>query len=321
LQTPVALIIFNRPHTTERVFAEIAKVKPLKLFVIADGPRADHPEDLKKCVAARAIIEKVDWECDVLKNYSEANLGCGKRPATGIDWVFEHVDRCIIIEDDCIPHPTFFQCCDELLEKYKDDERVMQVCGTDLQFGQSQISCSYYFSRHNICFGGWATWRRAWKNFDIKIERWSSLRDTSWLKDFLREPLAVEYWQNIFDDAYKHAGDVDYWDYQWRFAFWCKGGLAIMPKQSLISNIGFGQAATHTTSANHEFANIERIAMAFPIIHPPGVEINQLADRFMIERFVREQQKKLITKSSRRISAVIPRSVRKLLFYLFPRRY
>jgi len=315
MQTSVALIIFNRPGNTKRVFDEISKAKPPKLFIVADGPRTTHPEDIKKCAAARAIVENVDWECDVYKNFSKVNMGCGIRPATGINWIFEHVDRCIILEDDCLPHPSFFQFCDELLEKYKNDDRIMQICGTASLHSENQSPYSYYFIRHNICWG-WATWRRAWKYFNIKIEKWPILRNTSWLNDILQKPLAVEYWKNIFDAAYyKYTDDIDYWDYQWRFAFWLQKGLAIKPHNSLISNIGFNEDATHTLWSKDPYANLERSAITFPLKHPPVIEIDGAEDRLIVEQFVRWQQEKINYKDDRRIPTKIRRIIHKKIVH------
>src|SRR5262245_26909140 len=131
MRTPVAFIVFNRPDLTERVFAEIARARPPKLLVVADGPRPDVAGEAEKCVATRAIIDRVDWQCDVLTNYSDRNLGCGRRPSSGLRWVFEQVEEAIILEDDCLPHPTFFQFCEELLERYRDDKRVMHISGNN----------------------------------------------------------------------------------------------------------------------------------------------------------------------------------------------
>nr|MBA3765731.1 glycosyltransferase family 2 protein [Acidobacteriota bacterium] len=176
MNVPVALIIFNRADTTARVLAEIAKARPSKLLVIADGPRADHPDDAEKCLAARAAIDRVNWDCEVLTNYSEVNLGCGARPSSGLDWVFENVAEAIILEDDCLPHPTFFPFCAELLERHRDDERVMMISGDNFQFGRKRTQYSYYFSRYTHTWG-WATWRRAWRYFDREIKLWPALRE------------------------------------------------------------------------------------------------------------------------------------------------
>ena len=115
LNTPVAFLIFNRPHTTQRVFAEIAKARPPKLLVVADGPRNDRPGEAELCAQTRAIIDQVDWDCEVLTHYADKNMGCKKRIASGIDWVFTQVEEAIILEDDCLPEASFFQFCEENL--------------------------------------------------------------------------------------------------------------------------------------------------------------------------------------------------------------
>jgi len=321
MHTPVAFIIFNRPDLTEKVFCEIAKAKPPKLFVIADGPRDDHPDDMEKCSAARAIIDRVDWECEVLKNYSDVNLGCGYRPASGISWVFKNVEKAIILEDDCVPHPTFFYFCEELLEKFRNDERIMQICGNNYQFGRKRTSYSYFFSYHNICAGGWATWRRAWRCFDMAVKHWIVLRNTPWMIEIVDDQKAVEFWKDKFDKAYDSAGNIDYWDFQWTFACWTQRGLSVLPNTTLISNIGFGCDATHTIGFNNPIAALPSSEITFPLQHPQYVVRNREADQFFIERLVRDKKKKLIRKFGRRIFAIILRAVRNLLSCFLPDRY
>ncbi len=182
IKTPVVVIIFKRTDTTEKVFEAIRLAKPPKLFVIADGPRADHPGEAEKCEAARAIIERVDWECEVLKNYSDTNLGCAKRVSSGLDWVFSNVEEAIILEDDCVPHLTFFPFCEELLEKYRYDTRIASISGQNVQFGRERTNYSYYFSRYNHCWG-WATWRRAWQHFDFDMKLWPEIKKGHLLDD------------------------------------------------------------------------------------------------------------------------------------------
>ena len=186
MHTPVALIIFNRPHHTARVFAEIAKARPEHLFLIADGPRPDRPEDVQRCAAVRDIVARVDWPCQVERNFAERNLGCGRRPGSGISWVFQQVDEAIILEDDCVPDPTFFQFCEDLLEKYREDKRVMNIGGTNWQWPSPRSHHSYFFSIFNITGWGWATWRRAWQYYDPAVRLWPAFRDTSWLLDLCR---------------------------------------------------------------------------------------------------------------------------------------
>src|SRR3977135_321358 len=151
LETPVAFIIFNRPHTTERVFAEIARARPRKLLVVADGPRTNNEGDQEKYAATRDIVERVDWDCEVLKHFSDVNLGCNFAVSSGISWVFSQVEEAIILEDDCLPHPSFFRFCAELLEKFRDDERVAAIGGTNLLLNWPRDSQSYYFSLIGGC--------------------------------------------------------------------------------------------------------------------------------------------------------------------------
>jgi hypothetical protein len=183
IKTPVAFLVFNCPDTTIRVFEEIRCARPPKLLVVADGPRADRPGEADKCQAVRAVIETVDWPCEVLKNYSDVNLGCKIRVSSGLDWVFEQVEEAIILEGDCLPHPTFFRFCEELLETYRDDERIGMISGDNFQFGRKRGDASYYFSRYNHIWG-WASWRRAWQHYDRNMAIWPKFRDDHWLNGF-----------------------------------------------------------------------------------------------------------------------------------------
>ena len=280
LSTPVALIIFKRPDTTEKVLQAIREVKPPKLLVVADGARADRPGEAEKCAEARAVVEQVDWDCEVLKNYSEANLGTKRRVESGLDWVFGEVEEAIILEDDCVPHPTFFRYCEDLLETYRDDERVMAICGSNFQFGRRRTEDSYYFSQYAHVAWGWASWRRAWKFYDGEMKQWPRVRDEGWLKDILRDNDSVRYWTHTFQLTYE--GRTDAWDYPWALSCWLQRGLATFPNVNLVSNIGFGPEATHTTGESLGFLNnVPAEAMTFPLRHPPFVIQDTVADRFV----------------------------------------
>ncbi|MBW4627284.1 MAG: glycosyltransferase family 2 protein [Brasilonema octagenarum HA4186-MV1] len=279
MQTPVAFIIFKRPHTTEKVFEAIRQAKPPKLFVIADAARPERPGEAEKCEATRAIIERVDWNCEVIKNYSDTNLGCGKRVSSGIDWVFSNVEEAIILEDDCVPHPTFFPFCEELLEKYRYDYRVASISGSNYQFGHRRTNDSYYFSIYNHCWG-WASWRRAWQHFDIDMKLWPQIQAEGYLNDILRDYKAVKYWSNLFQSVFENPSD-GIWDFQWTFACWIQSSLGIIPKTNLISNIGFGLESTHFTSKKvSPYINMPIEAMQFPLKHPPFMVSNVNADNF-----------------------------------------
>ena len=194
LQTPVVLLIFNRPDTTERVFETIRQAKPPKLLVVADGPRADKPGEAEKCAAVRAILDRVDWDCQVIQNYADTNLGCRERVSSGLNWVFETVEEAIILEDDCLPHPTFFRFCEELLERYRHDDRIMTISGNNLQFGRPHTEDGYYFSRYTHIWG-WASWRRAWRFYDLEMKAWPELRNTNWLAEKMKSERSANYWR------------------------------------------------------------------------------------------------------------------------------
>jgi len=278
IDTPVAIVVFNRPDTTRKVLSGIAQARPRKLFVIADGPRNDHPEDIEKCAAVRKIFDRLDWKCEVSKRYLDTNLGCGKGPAMGISWVFDHVEQAIILEDDCVADSCFFNFCEEILKRYQHDQRIMMVSGRSNLYDRKPRQYSYYLSRLPSCWG-WGTWRRAWRYFDIKVRLWPSLRDTSWLSDIMLNSMEIDYWKILFDKAYADAGEVDYWDYQWAFACWAHQGLAVLPTTNLIRNIGFGEHATHTKSWADKRAKANIGNMAFPLRHPPHLVRDRDADR------------------------------------------
>lgn len=264
MKTPVALIFFNRPQTTARVFAEVARAKPDKLLLIADGPRAGHAGDEANCAATRAIVERVDWDCEVLRNYSDVNLGCKMRPVTGINWVFKNVEEAIILEDDCLPHPSFFRFCEELLELFRDDERVMMIGGTNL-LGEWTSNASYHFSYFGGTWG-WATWTRAWQFFDAELKDWPEIAESGAIESILPNRRHAEYWKDYFQKV--HDGTIrDAWDYQWLLACWLQSGFRIVPAVNLVSNIGHGDDATHTVEVS-KTASIATMPMAFPLRHP-----------------------------------------------------
>jgi hypothetical protein len=276
ITTPVAFLIFNRPDTTQRVFAEIARARPPKLLVVADGPRMHRPGEAARVAEARSIIERVDWPCEVLTDFSAANLGCKRRVSSGMDWVFDQVEEAIILEDDCVPHPTFFPFCEELLKRYRDDERVAQIGGVNFQFGHRRNGDSYYFSRYNHIWG-WASWRNRWQgHYDAGLKLWPRARDEGWISDMVRTPKEAKYWTRLFDLV--HQGKIDTWDYQWTFACWIQRRLTILPNVNLISNIGFRADGTHTTAEN-KLAELPLQEMPFPLTHPVGVIENRALDR------------------------------------------
>ena len=273
---PVLFQIFNRPEVTARTFEAIRAARPPTLLIVADGPRPNRPGEAERCARTRAIAQAVDWPCEVLLNLSDVNLGCGKRVSSGFDWAFTQVESAIILEDDCLPDPTFFRFCSELLERYRDEERIMMISGDNFQNGASRTTGSYYFSRFSHCWG-WATWRRAWRHYDYAMKGWPERRDTGWLKPIAQNGHLEMLWTSCFEGTRK--GRIDSWDYQWLYCLLAREGLSIVPDVNLVTNIGFGEAATHTTLTHSRYL-VPRAAMAFPLSHPAAILPHEEADLF-----------------------------------------
>jgi hypothetical protein len=211
----------------------------------------------------------------VLRNYADTNLGCRRRVSSGLDWVFETVDEAIILEDDCLPHATFFPYCQELLVRYRDDERVMMISGDNFQAGPPRTGYSYYFSRYPHVWG-WASWRRAWRHYDAKMSLWPMVREGGWLLDVLQNRRSADYWSAVFERVSQNQ--LDTWDYQLSFACFCQNGLSVIPRRNLVSNIGFHADSTHTRG-DSPLADLPVEAMHFPLQHPPCMISDSRADK------------------------------------------
>lgn len=285
LKTPVAFLIFNRPDTTGQVFREIAKAKPEKLLVVADGPRKEKAGEAEKCAQARKIISSVDWDCEVLTNYSDTNLGCKRRVSSGLDWVFDTVEEAIVLEDDCLPSRSFFPFCEELLSRFRHDARVMQVSGSNyLDTGTAE---SYFFSKYGPIWG-WASWRRAWKLYDVDMKLWPMIKKNRLHHDFCFNENEIAAREEIFDSVFN--GNIDTWDYQWVFAKLVNNGLSITPQKNLVTNIGFGEDATHTTSKDDRRGLLQRHELEFPLTHPVVTVKNHELDFRYFEVFIKRQK-------------------------------
>ena len=275
--TPVLMVIFNRPETTKIVFDAIRSVRPSRLYIAADGPRPHVASDAAKCAATRQIADEVDWVCEVKTLFRDSNLNCGIGPSSAITWFFEHEEEGIILEDDCLPSPSFFHFCQELLERYRDDLRIMHIGGNNFLNGwQKNNEYSYYFSISGHIWG-WATWRRAWKTYDFKIRHYSTLKMKGYFDNFFVSPFERFYQLRKFDQI--TAGEIDTWDYQWDFARYINSGLAIVPSKNLVKNIGFGSTATHTKNHHDKYAKIEAHEIDFPLMHPNYVLRDFEADK------------------------------------------
>jgi len=274
---PVLVLAFNRPHTTAAVMESLRAVRPPKVFFAVDGPRSDRPRERELVLEVQRLVERIDWPCQVETLFRESNLGCKKAVSEAITWFFGHVKAGIILEDDCVAHPSFFPYAAELLERYDDDERIMVVSGDNFQFGRQRTDYSYYYSRYTHIWG-WATWRRAWEHFDFAMTQWPEIRNGNWLDDLLADPGHVRYWKGIFDET--HGNRNSSWAYRWTYSVWAQGGLTVLPNVNLVSNIGFGVDGTHTWRRSSRFAALEAAPMEFPLRHPPYMIRDAEADRF-----------------------------------------
>lgn len=256
LQTPVLFCIFNRPELTQQVFAAIRDARPEKLLICADGPRSTHPEDAPRVEQARSVVAQVDWPCELQTNFSPTNLGCRQRMASGIDWAFGLSEHLIVLEDDCLPSPQFFDFCQRMLDRFQQDPRVGMICG-DQFLPNLECDTDAYFSRYPYVWG-WASWRRAWQHYDLAMRHWPCRRDQKWIEGVTTGSAEAAYWSNIFEN--QHQGQIDTWDYSWIFNCWDQNLLSIHPKHNLVSNIGFGADATHTTDATNWLANLPAVS-------------------------------------------------------------
>ncbi len=283
LKAPVLFLVFNRLETTRRVFAEIRRARPPRFYVACDGPRENVPGDGDRVGEVRDFILKgIDWPCEVKTLFREKNLGCRNSVSGAITWFFEQEEAGIVLEDDCLPSPSFFGYCDSLLERYRDDERVWHIGGCNFLKGKDVPGASYYFSRY--CFiWGWASWRRAWKKYDVNMARFPEFLKNGCISGVWREKEIQDYWMRNFQSTYE--GKINSWDFQWVFTLWCQSGLAILPRVNLVSNIGFGADSTHTSSAA-EFGNLPTHEME-ELSHPPFVVEDYDADLFAFNRLYR----------------------------------
>lgn len=302
-QTPVVLIVFNRPRQTRAVFDAIAKIHPSKLLVIADGPRANKAGEEALCSQVREIAQSVDWPCDVLTNFAEKNLGCQERIIGGLNWAFSLVEEAIILEDDCLPDLSFFPFCQELLAKYRGDPRVAAISGTSFVERYLKTEYSYFFSMLGGNWG-WATWRSEWQRYDRHLTHWPELRQAGTLSELFDQSKAVAYWTRVFDDMHRNpAGSA--WDYQWLYTHLVNNALTIVPSVNLVANIGFGPDATHTSEADSRFS-LPSKTMKFPLRHPPSLIPMRSMDRRVQDLFTAPLSQRAARKFHRLTGGLFP---------------
>lgn len=280
IQSAVLFIIFNRPDTTERVFEQIRAGRPARLYIAADGPRAQKGGEDTLCQQTRAIVSKLDWPCEVKTLFRESNLGCKNAVSSAIDWFFAHEEEGIILEDDCLPNNDFFKFCDTMLDRYRNDTRIRHIGGANLQHGKKWGEASYYYSNMTHIWG-WACWRRVWQDYDKELGRYQVDEVRSKMETIFDDRFAVDAWMEIFVKL--KAGEIDTWDYQLGFLNFLNNGLSVIPNVNLISNIGFGKNSTHTSDSNNPNANLPLQRLG-EITHPLNISPQKQADYYTLKQ-------------------------------------
>jgi hypothetical protein len=277
VRSPILFVVFNRPDTVRRVFEAIRTAAPSRLYVAADGPRPDRPDDRSRCAEVRRIVTAVDWPCELRTLFRDANVGCKLGPSDAITWFFEHEEEGIILEDDILPTPSFFRFCDELLDRYRDVPSIGHITGFCANVPPSDPRFDLTFSKHGEIWG-WATWRRVWLLYDRDLTQWQQSRNHGrWQQYDDREPGSRKYWTDLLDRCCDP--DIDVWDAQYLYCLWSHGLLSIMPRHNLVENIGFGDDATHTTRLRWSRSRVTGRELSFPLTLPGSLERDVGRDR------------------------------------------
>ena len=271
---PVLITAWKRPSKVKRLISRLREIAPEKVFAACDGPSS--VADSIKVEETRRIIEsEIDWPCELYTLFNETNLGCRMGMTKAINWFFTNVEEGIILEDDCIPHYEFFQFCTELLERYRNNERIFSISGNNFQDSQWRGDGSYYLSQYFHCWG-WASWRRSWNKFDSNLQSWESLKEFNILSSIFTNKKEEIYWTRIWDRL-QQEGKPDSWAYRMAFTSFINGGLTIIPNKNLVENIGFDKDATHTTLDNFDTSINEGL---MPLVHPKFDLRNIFADEY-----------------------------------------
>jgi len=269
MQSPVLFLVFNRPIHTERVFSRIREAQPLRLYVACDGARPENHHDNLKIAEVKSIVSRVDWNCDLRTLYRDTNLGCGLAVSSAIDWFFEYEEEGIILEDDCLPSNSFFLFCDEMLNLYRNEERIALVAGYNKAQEWKSDKYDYFYSQLGAIWG-WATWRRAWCYYDFQMNSLENLVSSNWFVDNLGLEVGLRRQRQLLNaKALVASQRLDTWDYQWACARHVQNGMSCMPARSLITNIGFDNEATHTKQAKQD--SIVAQELSFPLRVNPAI--------------------------------------------------
>ncbi|HRH65247.1 MAG TPA: nucleotide-diphospho-sugar transferase [Bacteroidia bacterium] len=299
--TPVLFLIYNRPEHTRKVFEELRRLRPSQLFVAADGPRMHVPGDQEKCEVTRAVIRNIDWKCELHTLFRDQNKSTKYAVPEAIHWFFEKVEEGIILEDDCVPDLSFFSFCEQVLEKFRNENRVMQINGSNFLKGRTyNFKGSYYFSR--LCHPwGWATWKRAWSKYDFEMKDLDSFIRNDKLTILTENPEWRKYYYNLLQQT--REGKIDCWDFQWFYTVWSHAGVVITPVINLVSNIGFGKEATNTHYKFTRLAEMKRGKFEH-MVFDTSFDINTAADQWSLNIKINEGRGNLFQQIVQKIKIV-----------------
>lgn len=310
IKTPVVLLTFNRPDTTIQVFEQIRRAEPQKLYLVSDAAREGRIQEAQKVSEIRDYIEHhIDWPCTLYRIYAENNMGCQLRVSGAITEVFQREEAAIMLEDDCVPHIDFFRYCEEMLEKYKADSRIMMVSGCKLA-QDYPVSQSYFFS-NTAGIWGWATWKRAWEHFDFSMKEWPEFKKSKKIHAIYPEG-AAQIIEGEIDRTYQ--GTINSWAYRWLLARLVHGGLGIVPGKNLVQNIGLNdENATHTKGEIKTVFRTE--GLSFPLIPNDDVTANREYEKEVEKIYYRVNivQKLIVQYCPEKIT----RGIKKVYYALF----
>jgi len=280
LKTAVLFLVFNRLETTMQVFEAIREAKPPRIYIAADGARVHLEGEVKKVQDVRDyVMQNIDWECEVKTLFRDENLGCKYAVSRAVTWFFENEEQGMILEDDCLPSQSFFWLCEELLERYKNDESVYLVSGDARASESFEMKEDYTFCKYPMLWG-WASWADVWKRYDAEIQDWPKLKD-SLIQSISGNKSTQNFWYDIFQKMYHKQ--INTWDYQFCYLLFRNKAKCITPRLNLISNIGFGIDATHTTNLNSQSSNRKKFEYSFPISHHLDSNSEMLTNKFYDE--------------------------------------
>ena len=310
----ILFLVFNRPDTTARVFDCIREAKPPRLYVAGDGPRAGRQGEEERVREARRIATSIDWPCEVRTLFREENLGCKRAVSGALDWFFAQEEEGIILEDDCVPDPSFFRFCEEMLEQHREEENVATISGNNLVGRGQKDANRFFFSKYFHCWG-WATWRRGWELYRANLKGWPEWYASEEFRKWLPGREEQAYWSRIFERVY--AGGIDSWAYPFLGSLWMAGKISIQPGVNLVVNIGFGENATHTRGSSNCPA---RSSVKMPVSCRRR-KSSKSRDLKVFERHY--QRKKRLTGKDRvrKIVNAFPGFVRISLYFLLSRKY